>query len=73
MSTKPYCIILPTSKWKLIWDIFILILLLIVSILVPFRLAYFPTEDKKWVIIYTSIDSFFLIDIIITFFAATID
>ena len=45
MSTAPNCIILPSSKMKLVWDIFILIALLFVSILVPFRLAFYPEDD----------------------------
>ena len=73
MNTKPSCIILPTSRIKLAWDIFILVLLLFVSILVPFRLAFFPADDKTWVLTYSIIDLFFLIDIVLTFFTATID
>lgn len=73
LKKKPRCIILPTSKSKLFWDVFILTELLLVSILVPFRLAYYPTEDKTWEITYLIMDSFFLVDIIVTFFSATID
>lgn len=73
MSTQPKCIILPTSKKKLVWDIFILAALLLVSILVPFRLAYYPEDDDAWMIIYGVIDTFFLIDIVVTFFTATLD
>lgn len=72
MSTKPYCIILPTSTWKLVWDLFVLILLLFVSVIVPFRLAYYPTDDDNWVLTYAIVDSFFFIDIVLTFFSATL-
>ena len=73
MSTKPLCIILPTNRAKLVWDIFILIALLVVSILVPFRLAFYPNDSVPIQIFYASLDFFFFIDIIVTFFSATMD
>ena len=48
-------------------------MLLLVSIIVPFRLAFFATDDTDWIIIYAVIDLNFVIDMIFTFFAATID
>lgn len=73
MSTAPSCIILPSSKMKLVWDIFILMALLFVSILVPFRLAFYPEDDFTTQIIYIFLDSCFFLDIIVTFFSATMD
>ena len=73
MNSKPRCIILPTSKMKLVWDIFILCALLLVSILVPFRLAFYATDSITWLIAYSVIDTFFLFDIVFTFFTATLD
>ena len=64
---------MPKSFYKMIWDFYIVFLLLIVSIVVPFRLAFYPEESQKWIIIYLAIDSQFLIDMILTFFTATID
>ena len=43
------------------------------SILVPFRLAYYPEDDATWMMIYGVIDTFFLVDIVVTFFTATLD
>ena len=39
---KPKCVIMPNARWKLLWDFYIVFLLLGVSILVPYRLAFYP-------------------------------
>ena len=52
---------------------FILFALLVVSILVPFRLAFYPEDSVPIQIFYGILDFFFLIDIIVTFFTATMD
>ena len=70
---KTRCIILPNCRWKFIWDFYIVILLLAISIVVPFRLAFSPDEDTDWIIAYSVIDSQFLIDMILTFFTATVN
>jgi len=64
---------MPKSKWKFVWDCFIVFLLLFVSVIVPFRLAFYPEEDNLWLIVYSIIDIMFLIDTILTFFTAVID
>lgn len=66
------CVIKPQATAKVIWDFYIVFLLLVVSIIVPFRLAFYPTEDQDWVIIYLAIDSQFLIDMVLTFFTGII-
>lgn len=64
---------MPKSKAKVIWDFYIVFLLLVVSIIVPFRLAFYKEEDEQWIIIYLAIDSQFLIDMILTFFTALVN
>ena len=66
----PRCIIMPNARWKLFWDFYIVFLLLVVSILVPYRLAFYPEDDFDWLMAYTCIDLFFLFDMFITFFTA---
>ena len=73
MNKKAKCIILPNARWKLIWDFYIVFLLLLVSVIVPFRLAFYKTDDTSWLIAYSVIDSFFLFDMVLTFFQATIN
>ena len=72
-NVKAGCIIMPNAKWKVAWDFFIVILLLWVSIVVPFRLAFYDQDNKNWFITYTIVDCFFLIDIILSFFTALVD
>ena len=58
---------------KIAWDLFILFLLLIVCIVVPFRLAFYPEQGLTWTIVYAVMDVMFLGDIIITFFTSVSD
>ena len=44
-TDKARCLIVPNKKWKLVWDMYVVFLLLTVSILVPYRLAFFPEDD----------------------------
>ena len=67
------CLIMPSSKLKLMWDFYIVVLLLLVSIVVPFRLAFYEKDSPDWVIIYLVIDFQFLVDMILTFFTALTD
>ena len=72
-NVKGRCIIMPSAKWKLVWDFWVVFLLLIVSLLVPYRLAFDPEDSTGWLIVYYGIDSCFAIDMIFTFLTATID
>lgn len=61
------CIIMSNNPYKIVWDIFVLILALVVSIIVPTRLAFATSESGGWVVYYSITDALFFIDIIITF------
>jgi len=61
------CIIYSDDKHKIYWDIFIVILLVVVCTIIPWRLA-FDGESKSWDITYYLMDSMFLLDMIVTFF-----
>lgn len=67
------CIIMQGNFYKIIWDVWILSLLLVVSIIVPVRLAFTDNESLSWLIYYTATDAFFFIDIILTFFTSITD
>ena len=47
------------------WDLFVLVLVLLVSLIVPYRLAFTNQENLTWFMIYMVTDIFFLIDIIV--------
>ena len=53
--------------YKVFWDLWILIILLIVSLIVPVRLAFVEEDSSSWFLFYIVTDLFFLIDIILTF------
>ena len=72
-NDKTRCLIVPSKKWKLVWDMYVVFLLLFISILVPYRLAFFPEDDFQMMMIYAVIDTCFFIDLIMTFFTTTVD
>ena len=50
------------------WDIFIMILLLFVAVILPYRMAFYEDDPNVgWVSVWLIINVFFLGDIIITF------
>lgn len=60
------CLIFADDKTKLKWDIFIVILLVVVCIIIPWRLA-FANQELIWEVIYYLVDFLFLTDIFLTF------
>ena len=68
-------IIMSNNGYKILWDIYILVLLLIISLLVPWRLAFNQGQDDEtgWLVAFWIIDLFFLIDIMLTFFTSVTD
>jgi hypothetical protein len=55
------------DKYKIYWDIFIALLLIIVCVIIPFRLAFIEEYSYSWEVTYYIFDLFFLIDILLTF------
>lgn len=51
----------------------VLTLLLVVSLIVPVRLAFVEQESNSWFAFYIITDVFFLIDLILTFFTSVPD
>ena len=73
VNAKARCVIMPSAKWKLVWDMWVVFLLLTVSLIVPYRLAFDPSDSPFWIAVYYGIDANFVMDAILTFFTATID
>ena len=67
------CLIPQSHPLKIVWDLLILSILLLISLIVPYRLAFEETEDPLWQVVYLVTDAFFLIDIILTFFTSVTD
>ena len=55
------------------WDLLVLLLLLIVSLIVPVRLAFVEQDNTSWFVLYTITDVFFLVDLVLTFFTSVPD
>lgn len=58
---------------KIKWDTWVVIVLLFVAATLPFRIAFYDKDSKKWVVINGLIDLTFLIDMILTFFTTIPD
>lgn len=67
------CIISQSNRYKMLWDLWILFLLLLVSLIVPVRLAFVEEETLEWFLVYLITDAFFLLDIFLTFFTTISD
>ena len=71
--SQKQCIIHHGNKYKIVFDLWILVLLLIVSLIVPVRLAFAEKDSNDWFIFYIITDTFFFIDIVLTFFTSVTD
>ena len=65
------CVIYQNNKFKLLWDLIIIFLLLFVCIVIPWRIAFVKNEPYTTKQIFILIDALFAIDIILTFFTTT--
>lgn len=74
MSDHP-CLFTPKSTFKTVWEIFIIILALLVSLLLPFTISMKPpfSQTVGYQILMLVIDLLYFIDIIFTFRSATFD
>lgn len=68
-NTSKY-LILANNRYKIAWDMYVTVLLLFLTVIVPVRLAFADEDPLSWKIIYNWIDISFLIDIILTFFTS---
>jgi hypothetical protein len=66
----PPGIIHPQSLWKTIWNAVMLVVIISLSISVPYRIAFEEVALPAWVYIDTALDFLFIIDMILNFFTA---
>mmetsp|Transcript_8684 Transcript_8684/g.16631 ORF Transcript_8684/g.16631 Transcript_8684/m.16631 type:complete len:292 (+) Transcript_8684:33-908(+) len=62
------CYIYPESLKKLGWDVFVLVLVLLNSIMIPLEIAFTPSKSTAEEVVDEVIDSIFYIDIVLNFF-----
>jgi hyperpolarization activated cyclic nucleotide-gated potassium channel 1 len=67
----PRQLIHPESKFKKVWSIILALLLIYTGVLMPVRLAFFDAVYwDSWTIFDTTIDFFFLVDVVINCFSS---
>jgi len=67
---KSRWVILQNNKYKFIWDLWIVLILVFVAFVVPYRLAFFEGDSEAWMRTFEIFDCMFLIDIVLTFFTS---
>lgn len=58
------------SKFRIVWDLFILILIISSCILIPFQISFQNVVYRLGTVIIYLVDLFFLIDIFLNFFTS---
>ena len=64
---ETYCLIIPTSKFKLTWTLTVIFLLLNTAIMTPFIISFIENMSYQLFIIEIFVDSMFFIDILFNF------
>ena len=67
---KARCVIFPDNKFIQLWNLFMSILLLVIAIYVPIKVAYIEDSSSLAITIDFVVDSLFFSDICLTFFTA---
>eukprot|EP00899_Mesostigma_viride_P014264 jgi/Mesvir1/22839/Mv20099-RA.1 len=62
----------PCSPFRRFWDIMTIVMLLYISILIPFRIAFAVRDELAWMIADRAVDVFFVADIVLNFFTGAI-
>jgi len=67
-------VMLQDNKLKIGWDVSIMLVLLIVTVIIPYRLAFvIGDDDLEWKILYTFFDVMFALDIVFCFLTSYTD
>lgn len=72
-NKNPKWIIMSSNRFKIWWDMYITVLLMFLTLVVPVRLAFEDNDPLGWIIAYSIVDVSFLVDIIMTFFTSYTD
>jgi len=68
-----HCLIMPDGKFKTVWNMIIIFLLIYTGSYVPYKIAFIDEDSKGVEIFEYIVDILFFMDIIINFFSATDD
>lgn len=61
------CLILPNNKYKKVWDVLIIVLLIYTAIYIPYKVCFLDTTSDFQFIFDLVVDSCFLTDIVFNF------
>lgn len=70
---KPRFVILQDNKIKVVWDVFVMLILIAVTLIIPYRLAFVLDDELEWQILYYFFDFMFTVDILLCFFTSYTD
>jgi len=63
----------PNKRFKIIWDMVLMIVILYSIVVIPYRLAAHVDAEGWWLAIETTFDVFFGLDLILNFFTSYFD
>lgn len=66
-------VIMPHSRFKSIWEFFVIIFMIHTATILPFRLCFYDETDENLDILDSLINYFFVIDITVNLFSAYYD
>lgn len=69
----PRCIIIHDNKLKLVWDIYLMFVLILTTFIIPYRLAFYESDTLGWELLYYFFDLMFLIDVFLCFITSYTD
>ena len=71
VNIPKWYIVMPSSTFYIVWQLFIVILLIYFATYIPFEIAFLNPAETQWrTAIDYSIDFLFFLDIVINFFTA---
>lgn len=65
--------ILQDNKLKVVWDVFVMLILIAVTLIIPYRLAFAHEDEFEWQVVYYLFDFMFTIDIVLCFLTSFTD
>jgi hypothetical protein len=69
----PRYIIIHDNKLKLVWDIYVMFVLVLTTFIIPYRLAFYESDTLEWELLYYFFDLMFLIDVFLCFITSYTD
>ena len=73
LKKKRNCLLLPHDRFKTIWTVIIVFLLIYTAIFVPYKIAFIEQESTFLQVLEAMVDILFGIDIVVNFMSAIED